>query len=89
MIHMSMRYERMGYMLELARRKLGQITQVKQKCAPAKPEIDEKSWIGKRLIDETGLNKPSHAARAVSAWPRAETNIISVRSSRTSLKWSM
>ena len=54
---------------------------VGQKCAPAKSEIDEQTWVGKRLIDKTGLNKPSHAARAVSAWPRAEMNIISVHSS--------
>ena len=89
MIQMSMRYERMGDTLELARRKLGQITQVKQKCAPAKPEIDEKSWIGKRLIDETGLNKPSHVARAAIAWARAETNMISAHSSRISSKRRM
>jgi hypothetical protein len=79
---MSMRYERMGDTQELARRKSGQITEVEQKGAPAKSEIDEQPWIGKRLIDETGLNKPSHAARTVRAWPRAETNMISAHSSR-------
>jgi hypothetical protein len=33
--------------------------------ATAKSEVDERPWIGKRLIDETGLNEPGPAIPAL------------------------
>ena len=60
-----------------------------EQCTPAKSEIDEQPWIGKRLIDETGLNEPSHAAGAVNACARAETNMIIAHSPLFSSKRRM
>jgi hypothetical protein len=67
---------------ELAGRERGQITKIKQQRATAKPEVDEQSWIGTRLVHQTRLNQPGHAACVASVRLRAETNMISAHSLR-------
>src|SRR5262249_14146590 len=52
-------------------------------------EVDEYPWIGKRLIDETGLNEPGHATRVACPVPRVAENMISSHWSRISSKRSM
>ena len=89
MIHVGVRHETMRNAQEPAGREQGQITKIKQQRATAKPEIDEHSRIGKRLVHEIRLNEPGHAACVASAWPRAETNMIIAHSLRISSKRKM
>jgi hypothetical protein len=60
MVHVHVRDEHMGDARDLARGERRQIAYVKQQRAVSKAEVQEKAWIGERLIHQPWLHKIGH-----------------------------